>query len=63
MKVGDFVEHVFAHPKQKMIGVIIKEVHDPLAMTNKVYDVVWRDGTVGHNVWDYDLVPLTGPMA
>ena len=56
MKVGDFVKHVFAHPKQKMVGVIIEKVFDPLATSNDVYNVVWMDGTVGKNVWDYDLV-------
>ena len=38
-----------------MLGVIIEEVHDPLAMHNDVFKVWWTDGTVGNNVWDYDL--------
>ena len=38
-----------------MLGVILEEVRDQLAMHNKVFTVVWQDGTVGNNVWDYDL--------
>tara|TARA_B100000900_G_scaffold413479_1_gene437577 strand:+ start:1102 stop:1227 length:126 start_codon:yes stop_codon:yes gene_type:complete len=35
----------------------MKEVFDPLCGTtiNKVFDVLWLDGTTGHNIWNYDL--------
>ena len=34
----------------------IKEVFDPLCgVKNKVFDILWQDGTIGHNVWNYDL--------
>ena len=53
MKVGDIVQHCFS----EKIGVTIKEVFDPLCSTtaNKVFDILWQDGTIGHNVWNYDL--------
>ena len=53
MKQGSLVQH-WATEK---IGVVMKEVFDPLCATtiNKVFDVMWRDGTIGHNVWNYDL--------
>ena len=53
MKPGSLVQH-WATEK---IGIILKEVWDPLCATtiNKVYDVMWLDGTTGHNVWNYDL--------
>ena len=54
MKVGDIVQHYFS----EKIGVTIKEVFDPLCgvtSSNKVFDILWQDGTIGHNVWNYDL--------
>ncbi len=53
MKVGDLVQHCFS----EKIGVTIKQVFDPLCATtkNKVFDILWQDGTIGHNVWNYDL--------
>ena len=49
MKPGSLVQH-WATEK---IGVVLKEVYDPLCATtiNKVYDIMWRDGTTGPNVW------------
>lgn len=54
MNVGDFVLDVYPTSKGR-VGVIIEQVFDRLAQTNKVFNVLWRDGTVGKNVWDYDL--------
>ena len=53
MKPGSLVQH-WATEK---IGIILKEVWDPLCATtiNKVYDVMWLDGSTGHNIWNYDL--------
>ena len=65
MKPGSLVQH-WATEK---IGVVMKEVFDPLCATtiNKVFDVMWRDGTIGHNIWNYDLEILnenkTSPWA
>ena len=58
MKPGNLVQH-WATEK---IGIILKEVWDPLCGTtvNKVYDIMWRDGTIGHNVWNYDLEVVNG---
>ena len=53
MRAGSLVQHCFS----EKIGVVIKEVFDPLCgtTTNKVFDVMWRDGSIGHNIWNYDL--------
>ncbi len=53
MKVGDLVQHCFTEG----LGIILREVYDPLCgtTTNKVFDILWREGTIGHNVWNYDL--------
>jgi len=24
-------------------------------MNNKVFKVLWQNGTIGNNIWDYDL--------
>jgi hypothetical protein len=29
---------------------------------NDVFKVLWNDGTIGNNVWDYDLWPLMGVL-
>ena len=57
MKVGDLVKD--NHPNYRLyekIGVIVENVgHKRLGSNNKVFKVLWRDGTIGNNVWDYDL--------
>ena len=62
MKVGDLVRSV-AHAtttlaRGSMIGIIVERVFDPLASGNDVFNVVWGNGSLGKNVWDYDLVVL-----
>jgi len=52
MKVGDLVKTVHGFYR---LGVLVSQVRDPLAMNNKVFKVWWRDGTIGNNIWDYDL--------
>ena len=54
MKVGDLVKD--NHPNMRWytkIGVIVAQ--DPLMRLNKSFKVLWRDGTIGNNIWDYDL--------
>ena len=54
VRTGSLVQHCFS----EKIGVVIKEVWHPLCgvtSSNKVFDILWRDGTVGHNIWNYDL--------
>ena len=55
MKIGDLVTHW----STKKIGIVMKEVcrYDNLKIpvSNKVFDISWQDGTIEHNVWDYDL--------
>tara|TARA_R110000737_G_C14256598_1_gene427667 strand:+ start:438 stop:575 length:138 start_codon:yes stop_codon:yes gene_type:complete len=41
-----------------MTGIIIERVFDPLASTNDVFNVLWGNGSLGKNVWDYDLVVI-----
>ena len=54
MKPGSLVQHCFS----EKIGIILKQVWNPICgvtSSNKVFDVMWRDGTIGHDVWNYDL--------
>ena len=59
MKVGDLVKdnHPNYPPHHRRIGVIVESVghNKGLGCTNKVFKVLWRNGTIGNNVWDYDL--------
>ena len=58
MKVSDLVKHVLSHKRENMIGIILDKLKDPMAMNNDVYNVLWCDGTIGNNVWDYDLAVI-----
>ena len=54
MKGGDLVKD--NHPSwagAERIGVIVGRTNS--ASYNKSFKVLWRDGTIGKNVWDYDL--------
>ena len=58
MKVGDLVKD--NHPSRsgaERVGVIVSESNDRYVSMalNKAFKVLWRDGTVGNNVWNYDL--------
>ena len=63
MKVGDLVKD--NHPNRGMgperIGVLVENVghNRGLGCTNKVFKVLWRNGTIGNNVWDYDLKAIS----
>lgn len=58
MKVGDLVKD--NHPSRygaERYGIILGFsvrflIH---RYNNNEYRVLWRDGTIGNNVWDYDL--------
>jgi hypothetical protein len=52
MQVGDLVKTIGGFYRR---GILIERVHDPLAQHNKVFKVLWANGTMGNNVWDYDL--------
>lgn len=52
MKIGDLVKTVVGFHRR---GLLVKRIHDPLAQRNKVFKILWVDGTMGNNVWDYDL--------
>ena len=54
MKVGDLVRS--NHPswlRVERVGVIVGRTISSLH--NKSFKVLWRDGAIGNNVWDYDL--------
>ncbi len=54
LKVGDLVKD--NHPSwagAERIGVIVGRTKS--ALHNKSFKVLWRNGTIGNNVWDYDL--------
>lgn len=58
MKVGDLVKD--NHPSwmgAERVGVIISESADRYVSMalNRAFKVLWRDGTIGNNVWEYDL--------
>ena len=58
MKVGDLVKD--NHPSwsgAERIGVIIERVphYRRVRYGNKLFKVLWGNGTIGKNVWDYDL--------
>ena len=52
MKIGDLVKTVHGFYRR---GFIVEQVQDRLALKNKVFRVLWLDGSVGNNIWDYDL--------
>ena len=58
MKVGDMVKD--NHPNRRgneRFGVIVSESTDRYVSMalNKAFKILWNNGTVGNNVWDYDL--------
>ena len=58
MRVGDLVKD--NHPSwigQERTGLLVSESNDRYVSMalNRAFRVLWRDGTIGNNVWDYDL--------
>ena len=58
MKVGDLVKD--NHPswlgRDERIGVIVGDDGPGWQSSlNRTFRVLWHDGTIGKNVWDYDL--------
>jgi hypothetical protein len=57
MKVGDLVKD--NHPswlgRGEKIGVLVERTRLGTSSLNKSFKVLWHDGTIGNNVWDYDL--------
>ena len=52
MKVGDLIKTVHGFYRR---GILVEQNQDRLAMNNKVFKVLWQNGTIGNNIWDYDL--------
>ena len=57
MKVSDLVKDNHPWDGFERVGVIISESNDRYVSMalNRAFKVLWRDGTIGNNVWDYDL--------
>ena len=56
MKVGDLVKD--NHPRwigQERTGLLVAGTRLGTSSLNKSFRVLWHDGTIGNNVWDYDL--------
>ena len=61
MKAGDLVKDNYptrsymSHTDR--FGVIVENVghNKGIGCTNKMFKVLWYNGTIGNNVWDYDL--------
>ena len=56
MKVGDLVKD--NHPRwigQERTGLLVDRTRLGTSSLNKSFRVLWHDGTIGNNVWDYDL--------
>ena len=56
MKVGDLVKD--NHPRrigQERTGLLVGRTRLGTSSLNKSFRVLWHDGTIGNNVWDYDL--------
>ena len=57
MKVGDLVKD--NHPRRGMgderLGLLVDRTRLGTSSLNKSFRVLWHDGTIGNNVWDYDL--------
>ena len=54
VQVGDLVKTVAGFYQR---GILVARVHDSnaYAIGNKVFKVLWSNGTTGNNVWEYDL--------
>ena len=64
MKVGDLVKcnnpsyyHTLRTTPAR-IGVLIGNIghNKGIGFTNKIFKVLWHNGTIENNVWDYDLM-------
>jgi len=55
MKVGDLVCAVWDSSRK---GMLVERVFDRSYMTQKVFTVLWNDGTTGNYVWHGDLERL-----
>jgi hypothetical protein len=60
MKVGDLVKDNYpTRAYMNKVGVLMEQTRLGTSRLNKVFRVLWQDGTVGENVWDYDLKVVT----
>ena len=59
MKIGDMVyANWYGNVDKGKWGIILEKIYDKKAQRNRIFTVLWQDGTVGSNVWDYDLTPV-----
>jgi hypothetical protein len=62
MKAGDLVKD--NHPRwigQERTGLLVNQTRLGTSSLNKSFRVLWCDGTIGNNVWDYDLKIVKSP--
>jgi len=61
MKPGDLVRDITVNRVAAYatltcgVGIILEKITHPRAVNNQVFKILWRNGTIGENVWDYDL--------
>ena len=57
LQVGDFVKDGYPHRSTDRYGFIIEKVirKKRQPVYNNIFKVLWADGQVGSEVWDYDL--------
>lgn len=57
MKVGDLVKDNSPNwlGRDERVGVLVERTLLGTSSLNKSFKVLWCDGTIGNNVWDYDL--------
>ena len=56
MKVGDLVKDNYpSRSHLNKVGVLVGEARLGSPRLNKAFKVLWQNGTIGNNVWDYDL--------
>ena len=55
MKVGDMVWDNYPTRERSRIGILLERTRLGTSRLNKCFRVLWRDGSIGENVWDYDL--------
>ena len=58
LQVGDFVKDGYPNRSRHVpdrYGFIIEEVSKSSFIRNKVFKVLWTNGEIGNNIFDYDL--------
>ena len=56
LQVGDFVKHGYPvwSDRPARQGFIVEELPESRAL-NRIFKVLWTNGEIGNNIYDYDL--------